>query len=84
MLKYPTTWFLAQKACTARGARLAQPDNSLKNDFIAEKLKSVGQTTCWFGASKHPDGNPNKTADQFTYTDGSLVNFTNWDKGRGK
>ena len=50
LLKYPMTWFRAREACTARGARLAQPDNHRKNDFIVEKLKSVGQTTCWFGA----------------------------------
>ena len=79
------TWKEAKDVCTARGARLAQPDTQGKNQFLKEKLRSAkglttnGLTThagVWFGASRNP-----QDINQWLYTDGSEVAFTSWSKG---
>ena len=81
------TWKEAKDVCTARGARLAQPDTQGKNQFLKEKLSTAkglttnGLTThagVWFGASRNP-----QDINQWLYTDGSAVVFTSWGPGRG-
>ena len=77
-------WFDAKDVCEARGAQLVQPNSELKDQSIREKFKSISQTTdVWLGATQHPNGDPNETpGDQYLYTDGTTVGFTNFRSGR--
>ena len=64
------------------GARLVHPDNQGKNQFLMEKLnntKDLISYGIWFGASRDPNAINN-----WVYTDGSAMNYTSWQKGRGK
>ena len=70
------SWTKAAENCTARGSRLVQPDSQEKNDFLVAKFQSVFPTSIWMGISRNPI---NK---QLSYTDGSIVNFNDWGKGR--
>ena len=74
------TWKEAKDVCTARGARLAQPDTQGKNQFLKEKLSTAKGLTkyagVWFGAGRNP-----QDINQWLYTDGSEVAFTSWSKG---
>ena len=72
-------WFDAKDACTARGERLAQPDNQGKNQFLTEKLRTTTDITSggvWFGASRNP-----QNISQWLYTDGSELAITSWSSG---
>ena len=77
-------WFDAKAFCAARGAKLVQPNSELKDLSIREKFKSISQTRdVWLGATQHPNGDPNETpGDQYLYTDGTTVGFTNFRPGK--
>ena len=77
-------WFDAKDVCVARGAQLVQPNSELKELSIREKFRSINQTIdVWLGATQHPNGDPNEApGDQYLYTDGTTVGFTNWGPGR--
>ena len=68
-------WSEAKTHCEARGGRLAQPDSLEKNENIKAKLQNI-QEQCWFGLRKVADN-------QWQYTDGSAIGFTDWGSGRG-
>ena len=68
-------WNEAKEFCAARGAQLAQPDSQAKNDNIKANLPSNDPTQTWFGARI--------VNNQWQYTDGSTLLFTNWNPGRG-
>ena len=75
-----STWAEAKDACTARGARLVQPDSHGKHIFLIEKLRTAeafSNSGAWFGASRNP-----QEVSQWLYTDGSEVVFTKWKSGR--
>ena len=78
-MKEKLNWFDAKDACTARGERLAQPDNQGKNLFLTEKLRTATDITSdgvWFGASRNP-----QNINQWLYTDGSELAITCWSSG---
>ena len=68
-------WNEAKEFCAARGAQLAQPDSQAKNENIKANLPSNDPTQTWFGARI--------VNNQWQYTDGSTLLFTNWNPGRG-
>ena len=68
------TWSEAKANCEARGGKLAQPDSLEKNENIKAKLNSIREQ-CWFGLRKEANN-------QWQYTDGSAMGFTNWGSGR--
>ena len=68
----------ARDACNAMGGRLAQPDSQLKNAEIVRGIIQFGGVVPLLGASKDPNG-----LNQWQYTDGSAVNFTDWRAGKG-
>ena len=76
-------WFDAKAFCAERGAQLVQPNSELKDLSIREKFKSISQTRdVWLGATQHPNGDPNeRPGDQYLYTDGTTVGFTNFRQG---
>ena len=67
----------ARDACAAMGGRLAQPDSQPKNDEIVRGIVKFGGEVPFLGASKDPNG-----LNQWQYTDGSAVTFTDWRPGR--
>merc|ERR1740128_1369893 len=68
---------LTWNACTAKQARLAQPDSQPKNAEIVRAILEFGGVEPYFGASKDPNG-----LNQWQYTDSSAVNFTDWRSGQ--
>ena len=81
LVNQDSTWNEAKDACTARGARLVQPDSHGKSIFLIEKLKTTKEfisSGVWFGASRNP-----QEVDQWLYTDGSQLSFTSWQSGGG-
>ena len=75
-------WTQAMNTCALMGGRLAQPDTQEKNNHIVEKIRSIGVRNYYFGASRYPNGDLNlPVTDQWTYTDGSPVNFNDWGPG---
>ena len=75
-------WTEASATCDAMGARLAQPDTQEKNNHIVENIRSIGVQNYYFGASRYPNGDLNSpVTDQWMYTDGSPVDFNNWEPG---
>ena len=81
LVKSELSWQEAADACSSKQAQLAKLDSKLKNDLAMEKLRSFNEreTGAWFGASRDPNANNN-----WIYTDGSAVDYTNWGPGRGK
>ena len=74
-----SNWSDARDVCTARGERLAQPDNQGKNQFLTEKVRTAKGFTgdgVWFGASRNA-----QDISQWLYTDGLEVAFTSWNSG---
>mgnify|MGYP002052320038 FL=1 len=70
------SWTKAAEFCTARGSRLVQPDSQEKNDFLVAKIQSFFPASIWMGIKRDPIDK------QLSYTDGSIVNFNDWGKGR--
>ena len=74
MVEQRLSWSDAKKYCEAMEARLAQPDNQEKNEIIKAKLRNL-QDQCWFGLRKVAEN-------QWQYTDGSALGFSDWYLGR--
>ena len=69
-------WSGAKTHCEARGGRLAQPDSQEEHDRIKAKLQNIqGFRQFWFGLRKVANN-------QWQYTDGSVLGFSNWGSGR--
>ena len=74
------SWFNAEKSCAARGTQLAKPDSQAKNENIKAKLRDFQSklnrdTQFWFGARRD-------ATNQWRFTDGSSVGFTDWAPGK--
>ena len=78
LVKDKLNWTDSRDSCSAMGARLAQPDSKPKNTEIVRGILDLGGWEPFFGASKDPNG-----LNQWQFTDGSAVNFTDWRPGRG-
>ena len=81
LVNQESTWNEANGVCTGRGARLVQPDSQEKSIFLIEKLRTTKgfySSGAWLGASRN-----SQETNQWLYTDGSEVVFTNWKSGRG-
>ena len=74
MVEQRLTWSEAKGYCEARGGRLAQPDSQEKNENIKAILQNIREQ-CWFGLRKEANN-------QWQYTDGSAMGFTDWGSGR--
>jgi len=73
LVKKLLNWNEAKEFCALRGGQLAQPDSQAKNENIKANLPSNDPTQTWFGARK--------VNNQWQYTDGSTLLFTNWNQG---
>ena len=73
LVKKDVSWNEAQEFCTARGTRLAQPDSQMKSDNIRANIPTNSPQS-WFGARK--------VINQWQYTDGSTLTFTDWSQGK--
>ena len=74
------SWNDARQACASAAMRLAQPTFERKNRFIKKVLQQqLLDAGVWFGARrlKH------LTSAEWKYTDGHVVKFTDWGKGKG-
>ena len=71
------TWSEAKAYCEARGDKLAEPHSIEKNEQIKAELYIDRQTYMqfWFGLRKVANN-------QWQYTDGSVLGFSNWGSGR--
>ena len=71
------TWSEAKAYCEARGDKLAVPHSQEKNEKIKAELYIDRQTYMqfWFGLRKVANN-------QWQYTDGSVLGFSNWGSGR--
>ena len=70
------TWSEAKTYCEAKGGRLAQPDSEEKNENIRSKIRSIQFSHFWFGARKVSNN-------QWQYTNGSTLIFSDWAPGKG-
>ena len=70
------TWSEAKTYCEAKGGRLAQPDSEEKNENIRSKVGSIQFSHFWFGARKVSNN-------QWRYTNGSTLIFSDWARGKG-
>ena len=78
MVEQRLTWSEAKAYCEARGDKLAEPDSQEKNEKIKAELNIEVDTWMqfWFGLRKVANSN------QWQYTDGSALGFSNWGSGR--
>ena len=76
LVQEEANWLQAKDACAARGGRLAQPDSQEKNENIRSKISSIRFSHFWFGARKESNN-------QWQYTNGSTLIFSDWASGKG-
>ena len=76
LVQEEVNWFQAKDACAGRGGRLAQPDSQEKNENIRSKISSIQFSHFWFGARKVSNN-------QWQYTNGSTLIFSDWASGKG-
>ena len=77
LVEKKVTWSVAKRYCRRKGkrkGRLAQPTNQEQNEKIKAKLLNL-QDQCWFGLRK-------VAKNQWQYTDGSALGFSDWGSGR--
>ncbi|CAJ0924090.1 unnamed protein product, partial [Mesorhabditis belari] len=68
----------AEAYCASRKSHLVSIHSQEENDFVEKLAKAVNSNyVFWIGLKR----NPNK-GDAFEWTDGSSVNFTNWNERR--
>ena len=76
LVQEKANWFQAKDACAARGAQLAIPDSQEKNENIRSKVSSIQFSHFWFGVRKMLNN-------QWQYTNGSTLIFSDWAPGKG-
>ena len=74
------SWDDAENICASKGTKLAQPDTQAKNEIIKANLRDFQSklnrdTQFWFGARRD-------ATNQWRFTDGSSVGFTDWGPGK--
>merc|ERR1712198_432740 len=74
------TWMDAQYNCTKLGGDLAMIFDDQTNDFVSTVS---GGSIAWIGAHRvGPLTDPKPRNDQFTWIDGSALEFSNWSGGQ--
>ena len=71
VLSAPTSWNVGRDDCARRGATLVTISSSDEQGFVASL---VGASPCWIGLARFG-------APQFTWIDGSVVSYSNWEPG---